>query len=144
MTGERLPPPAGKVKPKPKKGKVEAPPELEPEPIPALERMPKIVGPQPDGDGKVFARRVPYAPPEPGQNRFVDNRRVAKNEIAIDQKLTEGVQPTERRPPPQTVTVTCDECNRSEQMSQLDAPVSVGGDQGRYVCVRCVRKYRDG
>lgn len=97
-------------------------------------------------DGKKRAKPVPF---EPGsyRNAFVDDGSLAKGDIAIDKKLTNGLEPSERRPEVKLVDATCSKCGKKEEIPAGLASRTVGddddGDSGfSYVCNKCIPKSR--
>jgi hypothetical protein len=92
-----------------------------------------------NGDSK-SCRVLPF---EPGMtNTFKDDRTLAKNDIALSEKINAMVQPSERRPEVPKVKVECSKCHKEELVEPIFVPRKLDAqDAGSsYVCNGCIRK----
>lgn len=91
------------------------------------------------------ARTEPF-PVGTFKNTF-DPKNFAKKfvkEMEFDKKVTAGVEPTERRPPPRKVNVVCGKCGKKEKVDVILAPRNIGTetepDKSTYICDNCIKR----
>lgn len=126
----------------------EAPPPPPPPATPAHRRMPDFRiehrGPQSTDSDPVKGRRCKVLPVEQGagENRFVDDRRVAAKDIRESVRLSQEFEGKDHRPPHVRVPVVCGRCQNEYQVHPDTAPRRLDAEDSPtlYVCDRCINR----
>lgn len=113
------------------------PPKPKPKPGVDLNQFKIDHGEQKRADGKSYAKTVEIPN---GPNRFVDDGRLAKRDIALDQLMSGELSPSERRDPPQKVKVFCEKCDKSYMVDPIFAPKRFASDdETTFICDNCLK-----
>jgi hypothetical protein len=72
-------------------------------------------------------------------NKYVDDRKTARQDSEFDRKVWAGKEPCVRRPMKQKIKIQCVKCLKYFQIYQEDLPPRITDDEPEYRCEKCLK-----